>query len=462
MGINANNLIVQQARQDVKQAAQTLLDDIQSYRRREDIASLLATASQLASTVDNLIKNSFEVTRKIESAFSAGDPLGEIDVNAAQLLEVTRTWATFRDALDQRNGSQRFFMRLGLTLLQPLHRRREDSLVEAIAIGDQVVTEFYRVAQEKNLNLRAPEIKLITVLRDDRTHSEAFGEPTPFIVGPLWGYNQAWNYIAYAHEVGHHIYRNVDGLDCELMVNVILTLGLKGYKREDLRIWGAWLEEVFADLFCLLSVGPAAIHAGQRVALWITAESRRSSNSKDALTQILFSSRDWYHPVPYLRIVLGLNALKLLENLGPGGQAMQNQVKELHDRWANLTEQPEKIYVNDQEKDYVNVLNKGNLVVETILSTPLYALADKNGGAASAPRSILEVFYDDVRFQPRAAETLTNVMIGNIKQGAMMTSRPSKMETWQILAATEFARDTLSDEKSLQDLHIQAFKLLKQ
>jgi hypothetical protein len=445
MGINTDNPIVQQASQDVQQAAQTLLEDIQSYKNQQDVASLLPKGSKLAGTADNLIKNLFEVTHDIKSALSATDPLGDIEMNSAKLLEVTRIWATFRDALDQRNGSQPYFQRLllALNLIKPMQSKR-DSLIEAVAIGDQVVKEFYEIAHEKNLTLRAQDVKLITVLRDDRTHSEAFGEPTPFIVGPLWGYNQAWNYIAYAHEVGHHIYRNVDGLDCELLVNVMLTLGVQGCTHKEVRIWGSWLEEIFADLFCVLRVGPAAIHAGQRVALWITATSRRAEPSSDTLTRILFTSRDLSHPVSYLRVCMGLKALKLLANKGPSDIEVQKQIQELEDRWVNLAAPPTNIYINDKQENFAKIFERGELVVATVLDTPLYALANKNDGLSSVARSIFDVFYDDSRFM------------------AGMKVNEGKEEMWQILATTEFARDMLHDEASLQNLHNEAFKLLRQ
>jgi len=444
MGVNPQNLIVQLASQDVQQAAQTLLEDIQSYRNQPDISSLLRKGSKLAHTADNLIQNLFEVTRNIRSALTAEDPLEDIDKNAAKLLEVTRAWATFRDALDQRNGSQPYFQRLliALNLVKPLKSKR-DSVIEAVAIGDRVVAEFYRVAQEKNLNLLVPDVELITVLRDDRTHSEAFGEPTPFIVGPLWGYNQIWNYIAYAHEVGHHIYRNVDGLDCELLVNVMLTLGVQGCTRKELYVWGAWLEEIFADMFCLLRVGPAAVHAGQRVALWIAAMPHRGQPSSDTLTRILFSSRDLEHPVSYLRIYMGIKALQQLLAKGPGDRGVQKQVQDLEDRWTNLVEPPTEIYVYDKKEKFTDVLAKGEVVIDTILNTPLYALADKDANLSSTPRSILDVFYDDSRFRNG-----TTFHEGN--------------ETWQILARTEFARDTLPNEAELQKLQDDTVSRLRQ
>lgn len=449
MGINVDNLIVQQAKQDVHQAAATLSRDIEIYRDQQDIASLLAKDSKLANSIDNLIKNLGEVTGSMEPALPVDDPLKHIDVNASKLLEVTRRWATFRDALDQRNGSQPYYERLliALNLVKPRQSNR-DSLIKAVAIGDHVVQEFYEIAQEKNLNLRAPDLKLITVLRDDRTHSEAFEEPTPFIVGPLWGYNQAWNYIAYAHEVGHHIYRNVDGLDCELLVNVMLTLGAQGCTRRELYVWGAWLEEMFADLFCLLRVGPAAIHAGQRVALWIAATSRRDQPSSDTLTQILFTSRDWSHPPGDARVRMGLDALKLSMNMGSSDFEVQKQVQELEERWTNLAEPPTTVYINDKQENLADVLAIGKLVVTTLLQTPLYALANKED-SSSLPRSIVNVFYDENRFRK-----IPKVLAG-------------QEEMWQILANTEFERDTVPDEATLQkaalqNIHDKAVKLLRQ
>jgi len=464
MTVNINNPIIQQAGQDVIQAAETLSVAIQSYRKRPDIARLLSADSKLTKTVDDLVENLSQVANGIASAGPVVDPLKNINSNAAKLLEVTRTWATLRDALDQRNGKQPFLTRLliALKLPEPM-KTNEDSLINAIAIGDQVVIEFYKIAHEKNLSLRVPDVELATVLREDRIHSEAFGEPTPFIVGPLWGYNQAWNYISYAHEVGHHIYRNVDGLDCELLVNLMLTLGARGYSRSQVRNWGAWLEEIFADLFCLFRVGPAAIHAGQRVALWLGATSSRIPQSSDSLTQILLTSRDFSHPVPYLRIRIGLEVLKLLQEDGPDDKELKEQVDELEVRWEDLAERPTNVYINDRKEESASVLDTGRVVLNIILNTPLYALADKGGGSSSGARSILDVFYDASRFKPKAVDDLRQIILANMNDQGPTVDLPSEKEAkWHILAAAEFARDKLHEEKSLQNLHDKTVKLLEQ
>jgi hypothetical protein len=447
------NLITEQAHQDVIQAAETLSQEIQRYSTREDIAQLLSAEPKFKDTVNNLIGILSAVTNNKTFEIDAVNPVMNINANAVKLLDVTRTWATLHDALEQRLSAKSFMTRLSLAMnLLESDRVTDDVVVTANTIGDQVVEEFYKIAFEKNLNLRDRDTKLITVLREDRVHSEAFGEPTPFIVGPLWGYNQAWNYISYAHEAGHHLYRNVDGLNCEILVNVMLTLGANKCTRAQIRTWGSWLEEIFADLFCLFRVGPAAIHAGQRVALWLGASSSRGQSEADIITDVLLTSRDPNHPVPYLRIYLGLEAVRLFEGCGPGGKGAQEQVKILTERWDDLAQHPTDIYVNDRKEDFQKILSIGQLVLKTILMTPLISLAERNDGTSTAARSVLDTFYEDDRFVTGNVDIFKNFLVEGIITEDLPRVPPQEKKNWSVLAAAELARDDVRDEKWLQNL----------
>lgn len=81
--------------------------------------------------------------------------------------------------------------------------------------------------------------------------------PVPLLRLPPWCVDASWWLVFIGHEIGHVIQSNL-GLLKAFREMVVMTAEAQGFKDEYLKRWGAWSEEIFADLFSLMLVGSSA------------------------------------------------------------------------------------------------------------------------------------------------------------------------------------------------------------
>lgn len=81
--------------------------------------------------------------------------------------------------------------------------------------------------------------------------------PVPLLRLPPWCVGASWWLIFIGHEIGHVIQSNL-GLVKAFRETVLAAAEVNSFKDEYLKRWGAWSEEIFADLFSLMLVGNSA------------------------------------------------------------------------------------------------------------------------------------------------------------------------------------------------------------
>jgi hypothetical protein len=395
----------------IYQDARSVIKDRSKLRKADEDWWLVNSANWLCGHLAKEFKSPAEPS--IETLTS----------RAKALHEVTEMWTIYCVAWEQ---------------------RQEDSLLRrAVRVGDRVARHFYDVVEEKNLDLHVEHQWLITLLYLNRLFTRPSLLPTPYIVGPYWGYEEAWNGLSYAHEVGHHVYRNVKGLSDELLVNLMLTLGSQGHKRSVLRVWCGWLEETFADIFALLRVGPAMVHSAKRLALWVSPALGRAPTlaDSDSPAPLLLCAHDESHPCTYLRIRLSLEVLKML-----AGDKVP-MVQKLEEGWEQLAHHPKYVYTQEQgvpkRRWLKDIQEPATSTLQTLLESPLYALAAKDD--LNTPRTVREVFYDGCDCDEDAIRKA---------QEAFANNQPATdVEIRHILAAAEFSLDDPGIRGSLENLH---------
>ncbi len=126
--------------------------------------------------------------------------------------------------------------------------------------------------------------------------------PMPVLRLPPWCVDAPWWLVYVAHEVGHHVLH-------DLKLIAFFRTGLETVAQArhlpgvDVKRWGSWGEEIFADLFSVMMMG--------RWAVWAMAEIERSIPAEMA------KPKDRY-PAPVVRLALLARAA---DRLGMNGAA---------------------------------------------------------------------------------------------------------------------------------------------
>jgi hypothetical protein len=284
---------------------------------------------------------------------------------AKLLRDFTEMWTIYRVAWEQRHKEESWDPEI-----------EEGLILRSVRAGDRVVRNLYEVVQQQELDLRMPHQLLIVVPFMSRLYAAGSKAPTPYIVSPYWGHRQVWTWLAYAHEVGHHVYRNVRSLREELEIHLALELWSRGEGYDIQYIWFHWLEEIFADLFGLLQIGPAFAQTQQLMLpyLPLPVAPRKVSNR-------LLVVADETHPIPYLRVFL---AIRALEELG----IPEADTKPLRDKWEKFFHEDGGVDVKKSkisarvrgshvEIPVKEMIDVAEIVLDVILNTDLDALARK-------------------------------------------------------------------------------------
>jgi len=383
------------ATQLLDSACQALLRDIDDFRTRNknpNLAQLGRTATWLRNQINkNLIASDESFSKKADLLHKYTEMWMICWVSWHQLLETPKKVASGQ------------------------------SLIRSVQAAQNLVQGLYRIIYEQHLDLELKRQMLVVVPFGSDLYATGAELPTPFIVGPYWGHNQVWTWLSYAHEVGHHVYRNVKGLREELKVNLVMELWSCGQSYADQRIWFYWLEEIFADLFGLLRIGPAFARSQYLMILHLPDPvTQRGASSR------VLAAADERHPIPYLRAYFALRALEKVRpgadqsstkaSAGVGWTNPSDKIKqdpdllELWKKWTSLlAEEPSKSRVGGQtepQPSHLFALVKGqsmnrsaqelqdtaDVVLDVLLDTELYALAKTS--SPKEPRSIRTVFFE--------------------------------------------------------------------
>jgi hypothetical protein len=206
-----------------------------------------------------------------------------------------------------------------------------------LKLTDPVV--YFEKVYRLSRSVYAPNIPLLSIPLTDFEPGYIFSESDTHT--PRWP--------ALAHEFGHHIFwnaldlQNTEVMQAEMLADVseavmegartkkdvtgLEKIQLTGQAFEKARVWGQWLEEVFADICGALLEGLAYARSAQDIA----AERAR-------IVDNLIPS-DHLHPSPYLRPLIALEVVRKIAEYSQS-EAFRNglyrEIERLKGRWQAL------------------------------------------------------------------------------------------------------------------------------
>lgn len=125
--------------------------------------------------------------------------------------------------------------------------------------------------------------------------------PVPVVRLPPWCIDSPWWLIYVGHEVGHHIQHDLN-LVGHVREGLEQVAAAHHLPESDVKLWGRWGEEIFADVFSVITMGPWAV--------WAIAEVERSTPAE------MVKPKQFYPP-PIIRLaLLARTAEKLKMDLG--------------------------------------------------------------------------------------------------------------------------------------------------
>lgn len=229
--------------------------------------------------------------------------------------------------------------------------RRSPSLAPLLADTDALAIASYAPIVEYCTNRRIPlsSDRAGTIVGGDKLFFCSVDDPTGLaaIVVPDSFRTEIITWPAIAHEIAHDFFRSVTGLGAELRRALRLGTDLtvpaftgdraaldKALALVPARATAAWCEELFADGFGTLMLGPAYVE---------TMAASFASPDDPARTVIMGAEADGgppryeEHPPGHVRVVV---ACRLLGKMGYGKVG-----NELENRWRQRHKQPSSLYV---------------------------------------------------------------------------------------------------------------------
>lgn len=350
----------------------------------------LDEANLLRQTVGELAKE-FDIAFN-EAAEQSKQPLDVLARRAELLRNYSEMWTVYQTAWEQRYAT-------GYLYWNPADEP-DSPLWELFFLGDSLVRSFANVVHREGLDLVIPNQKLIVVPNPNRMFLSATNMPLLYVAVPRFGHKQIWPFLGYAHEAGHFVLRNVNGLSAELVVNIMMNLG--GEEQKVQSIWYRWIEEIFADIYGLLVIGPGFASSQQRILLLLEPQvNERLGKNTDVRVGLLHAS-DKTHPPPHLRAHLTFDALRLISP-----QAAE-KTERLQTNWDDLFLEKRDVDTSKiflftpdgiEEFSFEDMHKIGQTVLKVMLETPLFALGKKPTAREPNPspkRSLKEVFHSPV------------------------------------------------------------------
>lgn len=209
---------------------------------------------------------------------------------------------------------------------------------------------------------------------------------TPTVAIPLDSWRDPWHWMGLAHEIGHYVYWNafeepqvettditrLTGLEValkEALLRHLLTVSSRDFAtmRTLFDLWYDWTEEIFADIYGALLLGPAYIES---LIAWLAPR----------LDAERLYQNDYDHPTPILRPLLQCAALRALRTLDPQHNAesdLSREIDEVEKNWlrhcALIADSAQKRLLDNriegipQEALMQSIDKTGKAVVETLL-----------------------------------------------------------------------------------------------
>lgn len=258
----------------------------------------------------------------VSPAASGNKVYAECRLFERRVVWVRRLWEYYRGKFDQRN---------------------DDDLKEVLAAADEVVwscyCEIFRKAKEQDSSIERGTAPLPYIDLHYSPHAIPRAEspsdlrsdvdapflqnflkqlPIPIIGLPAVCLQSPWSMIYLGHEVGHHVLHDLLpdlGLQTLFETRLRQTVSAATSDDETTERWEAWGNEIFADLFSILCMGPWA--------LWAMTELELGDESA------MFKSKTLY-PSPLVRLALMAGMVEKLKLKNP--KALNNfSLKQMSD-----------------------------------------------------------------------------------------------------------------------------------
>lgn len=210
-------------------------------------------ASILKSSIDNL---------NLEA--DAGSVYEDCANAERQVLWVRRVWYFFRDKFDQRND-ERF---------SNLLRAADEVIWSCYRPFFQLSSNEVSVPEPAPLPYIDPDFSPSALRRDQRQAlankqadftlvADAFAElPVPILKIPTTTINNPWALVLVGHEVGHIIGPLISSdFPARFREEIRSAVEEKGGTEEDQEAWFGWSDEIFADLYSVITMGQWAVWA---------------------------------------------------------------------------------------------------------------------------------------------------------------------------------------------------------
>ncbi|GAB4408770.1 MAG: hypothetical protein Fur0044_02170 [Anaerolineae bacterium] len=220
------------------------------------------------------------------------------DLQAA-LLKIQREWMNLHPLVDQRCPEE-----------SPNH------LAPQLSVADAIANDCLRLGGSPARCMTVFGMMFDMSIRYASTVYEDVYPRVPTMMIPLANRRDPWLWMGIGHEIGHYIWdhSNLKTILPGSLANQIIGLLNQGklLGHDQLSQWNEWLEEVFADIFGVLILGPAFTRS---FVAWLS-----STAPQDKLLE-----NDHDHALPLLRPLIQLWALRELENFPTSRNAAASQ-----------------------------------------------------------------------------------------------------------------------------------------
>lgn len=309
---------------------------------------------------------------------------GGLATQYAKVTEIANTLNFLRLAASQREQAptdqMNFIEKLILKIFPDLVKSSEGINRESLEEIDKLIQSCYKpvvlVIQER---LKIQPDNILAVYFEGEYFARP-KEPVPFLLVPNYFEGPrpaAW--IAVGHETGHHVYRQVPMLRYEIEILVTQALVRNGVTNDQQRLWFNFLEETFADLYGILTLGAASVYG-----LHVILRNFASPNPEG-----LLEGSDTGHPMPAVRGTMVEYMLRQLL-----GDLSSKDLQIVEEEWSKVIEPlagkdlidphtPKSRFLTDGwnnsgKLEYLKTIDVMKIVVDTLLTCKLQALGCKS------------------------------------------------------------------------------------
>ncbi len=210
------------------------------------------------------------------------------------IIWVRRVWEYFQEKFDQRDDAQRLgpLLKAADEVVWSCYNRvfvqaklLEPGLKKSPAPLAYIEPQYSPAALQSSKPL-PPDLRLSPEVNFLNDFIKTL--PVPVLRLPPWCVDAPWWLIYVGHEVGHHVQHDLKlvGYFREGMEE---TARAERLSAEEVHSWGRWSEEIFADVFSVMTLGSWAV--------WAVAEVERSPAPQ-------MVERKTFYPSPIIRLAL--------------------------------------------------------------------------------------------------------------------------------------------------------------